>query len=84
MLAGNAALILMFFLIMGRGEFTGIDIAYWAVIVTLILLRFVDITRLNGMTANAEPATTVHWRRYAILLLTIAGSAWILLHIITR
>ena len=84
LVVGNAALLLLTILITERRSLSGLDIAFWAIVVALILLRYIDITRLNGLTANGEPASLQDWRRYVLLLLLIAGGVWVLAHGITR
>jgi hypothetical protein len=81
---GNGALLLLAVLITERKAFSGLDIAFWAIVVALIFLRYIDITRLNGLTSDGEPASLQHWRRYVLLLLMIAGGVWALAHGITR
>jgi len=81
---GNAALLLLAVLITEEEALSGLDIAFWAIVVALILLRYIDITRLNGLTSDGEPASLQHWRRFSLLLLLIAGGVWVLAHGVTR
>jgi hypothetical protein len=83
-MAGNAALLMLTILIIEEEALSGLDIAFWAIVVALIILRYIDITRMNGLTSEGEPASLQHWRRYALLLLLIAGGVWVLAHGVTR
>lgn len=84
LMVGNAALLLLTILIIEEKALSGLDIAFWAIVLGLILLRYIDITRMNGLTADGEPASLQHWRRYVFLLLLIAGGVWVLAHGVTR
>jgi hypothetical protein len=42
----------------------------------LIGTRYVDIVRYQGLTADGQPATMAHFRRYAIVLLATAVALW--------
>jgi hypothetical protein len=82
LLVGNAALLLLSILITEENGFSGFDIAFWVIVIGLIALRYFDITQLNGLTGDGEPATLQHWQRYAFLLILIAGVGWILAHLV--
>lgn len=56
------------------------DLGYWFVISALVLSRYVDIRYLRGQTAEGEPATLAHWKRYTLGLIPIALAAWLALH----
>lgn len=38
--------------------------------------EYVDIVRYQGMTADGEPATTVHFRRYVLMLIVVSAAVW--------
>ncbi len=82
LLAGNAALFMLAVLIFQKRGFSALDAGFWAIVVALVLLRYVDITRLKGLTANSEPATLKHWRSYVVKLLLISGTMWGLAHLL--
>ena len=84
MMVGNGALLLLAVLITEEKPFSGLDVAFWATVAALILLRYIDITRLSGLTADGRPASLKHWRRYALFLLLIAGGGWVLAHGVAR
>ena len=62
------------------GAFSVLDIIFAGLVGVLLLVRFVDITRLNGLTAEGEPASLAHWRRYAAMLLVASTLLWLLAH----
>ena len=57
-----------------------LDIAFWGIVVGLVLIRYIDITRLKGLTTNSEPATLRHWRTYVTKLLVVGAVLWGLAH----
>lgn len=84
MMVGNGALLLLAVLITEKKSFSGLDVAFWAIVAALILLRYIDITRLNGLTADGEPGSLKHWHRYVLFLLLLAGGVWVLAHGVAR
>jgi hypothetical protein len=52
------------------------DVGYWAVAVSIVAVRYVDVAYLHGTTAEGEPSTIVHWRRYAVVLMLVAIAVW--------
>lgn len=56
------------------------DAVFWVTTFSLIAVRYLDVTRLNGQTAAGGPANIGHWRRYALLLLAGAIVAWLAAH----
>lgn len=79
---GNMALVLITTVIVKRGAFSAVDVAYWLVVVALIVVRYVDITRFAGRTASYEPATLRHFRRYVFGLLASAAAVWTCIHVL--
>ena len=82
LLAGNAALFMLAIFIFQKRDFSAFDVGFWAIVAVLVLLRYIDITRLKGLTSNSEPATLKHWRRYVIRLLVASAAMWGLAHAI--
>ena len=76
MMVGNAALLVLVALIALKRSFSALDIAYWATVVALLVIRYVDIKYLKGLTTNVQPATMKDWSRHARLLFMIAGGVW--------
>lgn len=80
LLAGNAALFMLAILIFQKRGFSFLDAVFWAIVAALVLLRYMDITRLHGLTSNSEPATLKHWRMYVIRLIVASAAMWGLAH----
>ncbi len=82
MAIGNVALFLCAALI-AKGIAPGVmDIAFFTVVVGLILVRYVDIARFKGQTSEGRPATLSHWRRYLVMLAVISAGVWALARIV--
>jgi hypothetical protein len=84
MLIGNVALILCAAaILMHKGGFLSVaDIVYWVLVVTVGVVRFVDIQRFGGRTAAGEPASSTHWRRYLIVLIVASSVVWGAAHLV--
>jgi hypothetical protein len=86
-LIGNVVLLVMALGIFQRHapffSFAAIDLAYWITVLLLVVIRYCDIKYLGGLTAKDEPATIVHWRKYAMFLLLIVTGVWLLAHAAT-
>ena len=52
------------------------DVVFWAAVAACLVVRYLDVTYFHGLTASGEPATTAHWRRYAVILLLVAAALW--------
>ena len=82
MAAGNIVLLLAAWLIsQHRGGFwSGSDVLFWAVVLGLVLARFVDVRFLEGDTTTGERATMADFRRYALLVPLVAFVLWGVAH----
>jgi hypothetical protein len=60
------------------------DLAYWLIIAFVIGIRYIDITRMQGLTATGEPATINNWRRYVLYMGIFACVLWGIVHAIAR
>ncbi len=83
MLVGNAILL---FCILGiaqhRSSMLSIaDVFYWAIVSSLLAARYIDIRHLGGTTADGDPATLAHWRRYAMVLGVVSMMLWLGAHV---
>ena len=56
------------------------DAAFLLSVLALVGVRYLDVAHLAGATAEGEPATIAHWRRYAI---GIGGGALALWTVLT-
>lgn len=52
------------------------DIAFWASVISILIARLYDITRLGGTTAEGDPATLGHWMRHVGWLIVAAMVVW--------
>ena len=59
-----------------RTGFAVADVVLWGAVVACIALRYLDVSRLNGLTATGRPASIADWRRYALILITAALVLW--------
>ena len=63
-----------------RSLFSNFDIAFWIMVILLILARYLDIVYFHGETSDGAPATLQHWKRYAGLLVLLSLAGWGLAH----
>ena len=78
MVAPGALLITVAAIFDGKqaGKLT-LHIVYWAVVASLLLVRYVDIFKFQGETTDGAPATASHFRKYAITLALLAPALWL-------
>lgn len=76
--AGNAALLLLAVGIIQEPSWTltAKDALFWTVVAAVVVLRYVDVTRLGGRTADGEPATRRHLVRHAVGLVVGSALLW--------
>jgi hypothetical protein len=84
MLVGNGILVLLALAITQDRHQRALttDAAFWAVVASLLVVRYLDVARLGGKTASGEPASLGDWFRYSRRLLLIAAVAWIVVRAI--
>ena len=75
---GNLALFISAALVAEGTVPVVMDIVFFAVAISLIVVRYVDITKFKGQTSDGEPATIAHWRRYSVVLALLAVGLWVL------
>jgi hypothetical protein len=61
-------------------SFTIRDAVFWGATVATGLIRYIDVTRLDGQTAQGDPATTRDLTKYLIALAAIALLLWLGAH----
>jgi len=81
---GNIAVALLAVLIVQARDFSALDVAFWGVVGTMVSVRYVDVTRFGGLTAEGEPASIRHWRRYASGLVGVSLLLWMVVHALGR
>jgi hypothetical protein len=74
MLIGPAIAVLSLLLIFQNpeGGFSSTDAIMSCAVVVCVGLRYIDVSRLNGLKATSEPASIADWRRYAIVVVIVA------------
>lgn len=56
------------------------DLAFWGIVLLIILVRYGDIKYLKGVTSEGLPATLEDWRKYVKYYSFIAAGLWLLIH----
>ncbi len=72
MFIGSIASIFLLFFIIQRKSPVISDVVFWVLVFSLILVRYIDITRFKGQTSEGEPATLQHWKKYSIMVVLAA------------
>jgi len=82
MLVGPAAIYVALALVAVRGDAfpSTLDLIVWGSVTLVLAARWIDIVRCRGQTAQGEPATLAHWRRFAALAVLIAAAGSWLAH----
>jgi hypothetical protein len=78
MVLGNVALVLCAALVAKGTAPIATSVAFFAIAIGLIVVRYVDIVRFKGDTSEGKPATLTDWRRYTVRLAVIAPVLWAL------
>ncbi len=73
---GNFALIITAVLAGRQAAPSLLDGIYVLVALSLILARYVDVSRFGGQTTNGDPATLRDWRRHVAILVPVAAALW--------
>jgi hypothetical protein len=53
------------------------DVLYALFVVGLVAVRWFDVTKLEGRTADGAPATLSDWRRFSMVVAALGAAAWI-------
>lgn len=61
---------------------SALDALYWLLAPAMIALRFLDIRRFGGETADGKPATMGHLKSYAIKLGLLTLVLWVGAHLV--
>jgi len=82
MLFGNVALIASSVAIAKhKGSFLSYaDLAFGLVVFFLVGIRYIDITKMDGLTASMKPASLTDWQRYVLFLGVFALVLWGIAH----
>jgi hypothetical protein len=81
-IVGHAAILLsLVWLFQNKpAGFTIVDLIFWGAVAFCIGLRFIDVSRLKGLTATGQPASMTDWRRYALIIGVGALVLWSAVH----
>lgn len=80
MLGGTLTMLISWFTIISTPSWTfgARDAVFWCAALLTLTLRYVDVTRYQGLTSRGEPATAAHFARYAVGLLVTSCVGWTL------
>jgi len=79
MILGNFVAVILAAMLWGANgtEELLLSLGYWASIGAVSALRYLDISRFGGLTADGDaPATMAHWRRHTMGLVGLASVVW--------
>ena len=84
MFIGNALLAITFaFLIQKHPKLPSIlDAGFLFTVISLVLVRYIDIRYFKGGTGEGSPATMGHWRRYSIVLVIGSLIVWLAVRVL--
>jgi hypothetical protein len=74
---GNLGLVICALLAGRRPAPSPLDGVYVAIVISVIVARYLDISRFGGGTVDGDPATMGHWRRHALGLVPVAVALWL-------
>jgi hypothetical protein len=61
-----------------------IDIVFWGLAFSMIIVRYFDIKYLKGVTFEGLPATMEDWRKYVKYFLLFSVGLWLIAHVVSR
>jgi hypothetical protein len=81
-LGGNLVLLTLLIFVMReqQWELTGKDVAFWAVVATVVGLRYIDLTRFGGRQIDGSPAYPGLFKTYALRFVGGWLVLWALAH----
>jgi hypothetical protein len=83
MMIGNGVLFLVGVqLIQSDQHLSGLDAAFWLILLLTVGARFIDIRYFAGTDGFGVPSTLSDWRRYAIKMVSLAGIVWLVMHLV--
>lgn len=83
MMVGHALLAIFAMSIYKSGGEIGTltDAAFFANMLGVVAVRYLDIARLGGATADGQEATMSHWRKFSAIHVGVWGVIWLLVHL---
>jgi len=83
-LVGNFVLaICLILLFTKRSSFT-VDIIYWVTVILMLISRYIDIKKFQGITLEGKEASIHDWKKYRIFLLSISSFLWVAVHLFIK
>jgi len=82
-LIGNFVLVLCLVLMIRKG-FSSIDIVYWVTVGFMLITRYLDIKKFQGINMDGKQSTVQDWKRYSILLIALSSLGWIGAHLLSE
>lgn len=73
---GNILFLSLAAAIFRSSSYTWLDAAYAGTVSGMVLARYLDVRRFEGLTVDSQPATLGHFRRYAVGLALVGGIVW--------
>jgi hypothetical protein len=86
MILGNSALYMTALAITQRAPPAtwAVDTLFWATVASLVLVRYVDVRVLGGLTASGRRASLRDWHRYSRTLFLLSLALWIASQAVAR
>lgn len=84
LMLGPLLLVVLTFMIAttGNGWLTPADVGFLGILVALMIARWLEFRGGNPQTAEGEPATPAHLRRYLIVVVAFGLGLWIVANIV--
>jgi hypothetical protein len=82
MFVGPVLLVMIAFSIARSGELSVADLVYFGVLGGIILARWAEFRGGSPQTAEGEPATPAHLRRYAVTALSVGLAVWVVARLV--
>ena len=86
MILGNSALYMTALAITQRTPPAtwAVDMLFWVTVASLVLVRYVDVRVLGGLTASGRRASLRDWHRYSRTLFLLSLALWIASQAVAR
>ncbi len=84
MMLGPMLLVLMTFMIAttGNGWLTHADFGFLGILVAIMIARWLEFRGGNPQTAEGQPATPAHLRRYLIAVVVLGLGLWVMANVV--
>jgi hypothetical protein len=68
--------------VLAKGAHVLLEVSYFCVAGTVIVLRYLDWTLFHGQNADGTPDTPEAWRQYALGVIAAAAGLWMLVRFV--